>query len=449
VSEGGDRFDPSVREGFTFGGLILCRLLLDAAYAWVVAPQFGYMGLTYDPDPQRYLESWLLTMAVLLASPLSIRRPSDVLVFLLVLTTVLPFHSLYGLTDSSRTAVWSMTVGVLIVVLLRRLRTPTLPTPRIPVAASALGLLGLLGVTAAAMVGRGGMSSFNLDVLDVYEFRDESNERFAGWVAYLVLWSTKVVNPALTILAVARRRWLLVLLFVGVQILLFGMASHRAILAYPIIAGSLYWLSSKRWGLALVAGGFTTLLILAMAAFEWGGNSIFASLLVRRAFFVPGYLNFAYYDFFSAREFVHLSNSVLAGWIPYPYPAPPQAMVGAVAFPAAPDSWANAGFLASGYMQFGVPGVLLYSATTGLLLKIADGMIGRLASPRIGLAVVSIPFLILFTTADLPTTLLSHGLLLAMALLWVLPGASRANESGPGGDRVSPVSNNPARTGVL
>ena len=78
---------------------------------------------------------------------------------------------------------------------------------------------------------------------------------------------------------------------------------------------------------------------------------------------------------------------------------------------------ANTVWLGSGYMHFGFPGLLFYALLVGLLFSMVD-ILARRRELGISGAIIFTPFLALYLSSDLPTTMLTHGLLLAMILAW-------------------------------
>jgi hypothetical protein len=79
----------------------------------------------------------------------------------------------------------------------------------------------------------------------------------------------------------------------------------------------------------------------------------------------------------------------------------------------------DTGFLGTGYMQFGSIGMLVYSLIVGALLWLGDALtVGRVPA-WMGAAILIGPFFSLFNDSDLPTSLLTHGLAIALLLLFV------------------------------
>lgn len=141
-------------------------------------------------------------------------------------------------------------------------------------------------------------------------------------------------------------------------------------------------------------------------------------MLVRRVFFVPADLSFKYYEVFSELGNVYLSNSIFSSFIKYPFSYPPQLLVSMYAL--GNESWANSGFLATSFMHFNVFGVILFSFIVAVLIKIVDSLVENKLPVWLGVAIVITPFSSLFKSSDLFTSLLTHGLLLSLILLWFI-----------------------------
>jgi hypothetical protein len=78
---------------------------------------------------------------------------------------------------------------------------------------------------------------------------------------------------------------------------------------------------------------------------------------------------------------------------------------------------ANTGWLGSGYMHFGFAGMLFYALLVGLLLSMVD-ILAKTRRLGISVAILFTPFFAVFLSSDLPTAMLTHGLILALFLTW-------------------------------
>jgi hypothetical protein len=143
-----------------------------------------------------------------------------------------------------------------------------------------------------------------------------------------------------------------------------------------------------------------------------------SSLFTRRTLMIPGLLSFTYYDFFSQNELVYLSTSRLGFFIDYPYELSPPNLIGGVYF-GAPTMHANTGITGDAFMNFGFLGLVLWGVILVIILKLVDAC-GRRVDLRLGVAAIAAPALSLNNSALL-TNILTHGLWLALLLLYLLP----------------------------
>lgn len=145
-------------------------------------------------------------------------------------------------------------------------------------------------------------------------------------------------------------------------------------------------------------------------------NQLFASLLMRRGFFVPANLNFVYLEFFSTNDFIYWSNSVLKYFIDYPYELSATHVIGE--YLGNPRMGANTGFIGSGYMQMGLVGIITYTIIITILLTLINSF-KNLPNWLLN-SVIVIPLISVFSGSDLPTSFLTHGVIVSTLLLWLL-----------------------------
>ena len=152
-------------------------------------------------------------------------------------------------------------------------------------------------------------------------------------------------------------------------------------------------------------------------------DSLFVGgMMVRRVFFIPPFLSFIYYEYFEYREWIYWSNSFLSSILTYPYNDSAPLLVGT--YLGDPTAWANSSFFSTGYMHAGPIGVIVYGVMAGILLKLLDSLVTPNAPVWMAISVIIVPFYTLFTSSDLPPALLTHGLLFALLMLYILKNVS-------------------------
>ena len=123
-----------------------------------------------------------------------------------------------------------------------------------------------------------------------------------------------------------------------------------------------------------------------------------------------------YFYFFSNNQKVFWSNSIFSNFLTYPYDWPPSTLI---ARSLGDVSGANSQFISTGFMHFGLLGILFYSFLLSIILSYID----RFVSDGIDSAFINTVFICNFTavffTSDLFTSLLNHGLALALLMITI------------------------------
>jgi hypothetical protein len=309
------------------------------------------------------------------------------------------------------TAFWAM---VLLLVKIPSISIPPLKQSRVIL----FSLLGCLGTTVVLMVYWHQGVSFTLDLKSVYEIRSEyvaANIPFSG---YLWNWMAYIVNPIFMALFVTRRRWFLVALVSIVQIWLFSATGIKTYLFSPLLVLVLMWIVKQRNPLASLGIGLACVVLVGVLSYLLIDDLWVSSLLTRRFLFVPAQLSFFYYGFFSMNEPVFLSHSILRFFLDYPYHLDPPHLIADVFFNK-PQMGSNNGIVGDAYMNFRLLGLILWALLLGIILKLIDSC-SKGIDIRVAVAAIAMPAITL-TNSALLTNLLTHGLLLSLFILYLMP----------------------------
>ncbi len=400
--------------------LLLFRLSLDLAYVYVVSPIYSYSGFTTSLSFVAVVESYLMMILIGLVIPSNIGRASDFFIWMLAIATIIPTLSFYAMHSGSRMFMYAMVIGYFCVVLFSKIPIIKIGTLKEGRTIGIFLLIIMVVAVAASMIAKGGLSHFNLDLSKVYEHRGEVGLLInAGIWGYINTWVYKVVNPALIAWALWRKRYRLFLIFTALQVLFFAISSHKSVLFYPVLILAVYFFVRKKEAFKYITWGLIGVIIFSSCIYLIFDNIWLASLFVRRVFFVPAQLNFAYYELFSDIGHVYLSNSIFSSFVNYPFEYNYTNMVSLYLL-GHPNANCNNGFLATGYMHFGYLGMWIFSIIIGLLLWIADSLVGKRMPKWLGISIITIPFFSLFTSADLGTSLLTHGILMGFLILLII-----------------------------
>gem|GEM_PF-338772 len=408
--------------------ILFLRVVLDLVYVNYVHKYFEYSYpagfFSFDGiNAIRLIESYLITfiLAVWLSTSLYRRwRPSGIALVLYFVVVMLPLFSLYGLGNAPTPFVYAAMGSFIILIMVTGL-LPKVKVRRPGYDFLIVGTLAVLGTSVyvyGVLLLTGGLRRLSFDLLAVYEVRAEYVQTKAPFMGYFVPWQANVVNMVFLCYALYKRNYWLVGLNVGAQVLLFGMTGHKSFVLSPLLVIGVYFIWKRRNALFYIIGGAAILILASYFLFLLSGNHLAPSLMIRRLFFVPAGNHLIYYDFFSQPEnpFVMLSNSILSWFIKYPYDMPVTRVI----------SWAywgrdfgpNVGYLGDAYAHFGFMGMFLFSMILGLFLRIMDS-VGRRLPANLIAAAVATPAMALVNSA-LFTSLLTHGLILTVVLLWLL-----------------------------
>jgi hypothetical protein len=424
-----------VREILPTAGIVfaamLYKLMLDVAYRQVIVPVYGYIGYTPEYSSMKTLFAFFMVAAItalLCISESNNRRPSNIIINLQWLIILIPLLTLYGQENRSTLFVISAIASFILLMVIARLGSSVSITKPGKIFRS-IGYLTLIGIAVyvyGTLIRTVGLGGINFNFHNIYEQRAQLDQTSTGGIfGYLISWQGYVINVMLVALGLWRRSKVLVAVGIFAQILLFGLANYKAFLAAPVFAIALYYLPSKRQ-LLLLTIGVVTLLVMGIAAQEVLGINLITGVFVNRIFFVPAMLHFVWYDFFANHPFVMLSNSILSQFVNYPYDMPLMHVVSQYYWNR--DFSPNVGYLGDAYAQFGIVGMMFFSIILGLFLRMVDS-VGH-NNPRICQAIIAIPALALLNSA-LFTSLLTHGFIIAILLMWLLFSNRTRSETMP------------------
>ncbi|PTB96370.1 hypothetical protein C9994_07730 [Marivirga lumbricoides] len=137
------------------------------------------------------------------------------------------------------------------------------------------------------------------------------------------------------------------------------------------------------------------------------------SLFVRRVLFVPADLTYDYFMFFFENPHVHWSNSVLSGFLPYPYDQGIAKLIGEFNGSGAA---ANNGFISSGFAHAGLMGVIFYSFVFAIFVIMLEKYSNGLPL-WFSISVTVVPLRSAIVSSDLFTVILTHGLLVTLIII--------------------------------
>lgn len=400
----------------------LFRFVLDISYVTFQYPIYSYSGFHLNFSLQNYLISWLFTILVVFITPNLLNKASDYFLATFCFSLLIPLFSLYAFNDEL--SVFPVIITLcsyiwLVVTLNIRLQRKSLKLPFIKNGQKIFQIICLfmIGYLIVWYIVSGAISNFNLDPTKVYQFRKtNSNLTNIGVLTYLNTWVYKVFNLSLLAYALLKKKKTLFISLILVQIFFYGVSAHKAVLFTPLIIISIYFYFTRTKSLATIPLAFTLITATCLGIFHYNGDVVPAALSINRVFFIPNYLTFVYFEFFSANSFSYWSDSFNF----LLQPIYPEGIPNTVGSYLGTDEFANNGFISSGYAQAGVLGVMFYVFLTTFILKLINQLSEDIGALWFALCIVITPLRSLVISADLMTTLLTHGLILSIFMLILL-----------------------------
>lgn len=413
---------------------LACKLALDAVYLNLIADAFAYAGLGANLSHGKMIESYLAVGAISLAISYLRPAPSSSLIGICFLLSIVPLMTIYAGQDQPRAFTYVALASFCIAVLLSRM--PRLRTTTILLGNAAfLGInLALVVFVLAWLVAGGGLRFFNLNIFAVYEYRSAVGDAlYIGPFMYLNVWATHVFNPMLFLWGVHNRRWILVAATAALQVLFFAILSGKDILFILPFVLAVYVLARAKWettGLAVIL-----LAIMGLGALEnlLNGTDDVTFVITRRVLILPAAMAYTYHELFASIGHTYWSQGLLGTFVAYPFHDDPQRLVGEFLYHNS-TTWANNGMFGAGYMNLGYAGMLIYGVLLGLWLYLVDCLTAGRMPRAVVVAVLVVPFSLVMTDGDLPTSLLTHGGILTTLMLWLWTGTLASANARTGAD---------------
>jgi hypothetical protein len=421
----------------TLLGIVL-QWAIAHVYSGLIVESFGGERGEHVSGALTIRASYLLTAISCAACALYCERrtaPSRVMLLIQLVAVIIPLQALVVASFEFARPLFAAGVtlaylgSLALVALLPDLRVPA-PPPRLSVVLLIAALLVTMYVLWALLT-RGGLGRISFDLSSVYEVREEFLTRIAPLMGYLVPWQGYVLNPALLLLALRRRSFLLGLAGLALQLTLFGMTGFRAFLVLPALLLAFYLIGRRRQLVAIAFVGMLAIICIALLLYAWLDQPLIPLLLVDRVIVVPAEIHYWYYDFFGVhgQPLLQLSQSMLAPFTVSHYQVPIAEVMGWTYMGSAAS--ANVGLFGDAYANFGFAGCALFAVLFAIVLKAIDAA-ARTTDARVAAALVAVPAFEL-VNSGLLTTLLTHGLALTILVVWALAPATPAAPPTTGG----------------
>lgn len=392
--------------------LSLYFVLLLAAYGHFIADTWAYSGFKSD----RQILIIACSLIILSLSGILIKDDLEgFFLYIYMVTYFIPSQVMFSYGNGDKQLFLLQTIFLLVLIGVLRVRIPTVVnsySSHLVLRVTVTSTLVLATVYLITFKG-----SFNLNVLAVYDFRSE-NARSSFIPSQALSLLTKLLIPLAVVYFLSQKKYLMLLLCMFVNVLVFAAYQHKAVLINPLISSAIFFLlnqtsSSIRSLLVASVVGVLTLLLLSYAFQDLA--KFVASFGLRRFIFLPILIETYVFDYFSYNEFALWAHSAVTfGLVEKQYDTALPLIIGREYF-GSPDMYANFGMLASGFANGGFFGVIFYIISFVVLAKLILSYNG--VDKNI-VASVTLPFLMsILRSNDLLVALNTNGLIVFIALL--------------------------------
>ena len=407
---------------------IFFRIMLDASYFFVITNIFAYEGYLYDFSFLNYFVSWSVYLTSFFFVKDQLNKASDYFFVTALLSVIAPLTSLYGL-DAGRPVfpVIIVFLALYFIYILTRIRTISFKNmPVIKDGRSFAIIISMLFVGFLIFWYFFSGVNLNLNFSKVYEFRiDNMNLSGGGILNYTNNWTPQIFNIFLFAIALFYRKYFIVVILFFIQVYFFAASTHKSILFLPLLVFGVWFYFKKSSNLTIVPIMFSCVIVATLASYFLLDDLSLSSLFSRRVFYVPANLTFVYFDFFSKNPNIFWSNSVLSGFIAYPYNLSLTHVIGD--YLGSEEMGANNGFVASGYAHAGLWGVFIYSFIVGLILRFINDISYQTLPIWLVVAMSIVPLRALLISSDLFTVMLTHGFIVAIILIYLTRSKNASN----------------------
>jgi hypothetical protein len=409
---------------------------LHVAYVREISPVFTYLGFVYErPAAKVLVLSWAIACLPVLIMPNALKRPSQVVVWVLYLlvyvpSCIIPFYT--EIAPAFQLFQLNLVLLAALVCLILSGFVPLAKFNRVQLSPRVFNAsLLLFSVVSYGYI----LATFGLrfsipDIANVYDVRLEYRDEVSNggpFLAYFILWQGNVINNFIMARGFAQRKYALAFLgFVG-QVIIFSITGYKSMFFSSIMVAGIGLAlrgGGKKFGGRALTGG-VILVIIAVALDELTQSIVYTSLFVRRVIISPGLLTGYYFDFFSHNEKAMMAHSVFSPFLDYPYDITYNFIIGYF-YSGRVEVSMNANFLADGFANFGFIGILVFAAVLAFLLwlvdSLADGRNFQVTAMVLGIVGFSL------SNSALLTVLVSHGFGLLIALLFVMPAETPPHE---------------------
>ena len=251
---------------------------------------------------------------------------------------------------------------------------------------------------------------------DIYKIRLESKFYSMPVIFNYFLNQLGIIIPAMIVYCLIKKKYFRLILMILSQYLLFVFGAEKSVVISLVIIIATYFLYKKNYSYLIIP-----LLIVGMIfiPFEsrFFNSSIILSYLYRRNLFLPPFISYQYFSFFSQHSFSFFTNGIMR-WIGFSqvYPDSIANVLGNYYAYAATNL--NNGLFADAFANFGFVGVIIMPIVLVISFRLMDAFSHKI--PRNIMFGFAVFYMMKFVNGFWSTNLLSGGFIILAFLLFIM-----------------------------
>lgn len=320
------------------------------------------------------------------------RKMSTFAVFLIYFLQIIPITVVYALSDKSAVFYNWLCVVFLIFELLvgwgRKRNILLSQSNKISKFLIPVSILIVTVVIFQTYRMNGVPSLIALDIWDVYKLRLSGLFKQTKYIGYLREWMMEIICPFLLTVFILKKRRIMATIICIIQILIYLYTGLKGYLfGIPLIIICTVWSKRENFYREFVILSLTGVsLVTSIAVYINNIESIFYkiySLFVRRVMMVSAINKFLYFDYFSTHQKMGIYGAVPRILLPSKsiYEGRRIGNIIAIEYYNKPEMNSNTGFIAEGYMRFGIIGILMVFIILAIFLHLMDNMQEKISYP--------------------------------------------------------------------
>lgn len=408
-------------------GVVVLKLFLELVYikCIIVAPEWTDMKFGYAPDGWAFLLSYFYCICLVLLIPELPNRVSVLFCHFFCITSVVPTMVFYWTNGKEHIYPFFLFAMVSLVFVFANLKI-RIPLNKLyretKIYAYFMYTLFVFycGCVLYLCIKGGGIDLRALSLIESVQIRNDASE-LSALDGYLLNWMAKAFTPFFMGYMLYKRKYILNLICMINQVLLYFTFGHKAYL----LSIALFWLLFILTKLCRDAKVMYYLSFAAMCGvatlYGLGCKSKLVWLIawqgVMRLLYAPATVKFMYYEYFSEREKLFFSEGIIGKilGLDYPYDKPIGFVITEHFWGPEVESNSNTGVLGDLYSQAGYLGMVLGGILLGFIILIMD-MLSTNIPRAYKIAMVSFVCISL-NDNPLQTTLLTGGWVIMIFLL--------------------------------